>query len=144
VYSAAAASAAKIQYLSPTAVTGGFLFDSAPLMIWIVAECNLGILAAAIPCLRHLFKKCLKFTKKSVHQIRPVGHNIEHHEGNTNYTEAGIAHGGKIFGPKVLAKISSTPSSTDNLRRDVGGFSQPKDLEDEDPRALYALAVRPA
>lgn len=54
-HSAAAAAGIKVYYITKCCSIGDVVFDSAYITIWAAAECNLGIIAASIPCLRPLF-----------------------------------------------------------------------------------------
>jgi len=56
---ASAASIIKTSYIGNYGKTGDFLWDSQNLTIWTATECNVGILAASIPCLKPLFKAML-------------------------------------------------------------------------------------
>ncbi|KAK8057055.1 integral membrane family protein [Apiospora saccharicola] len=59
---AVAAALIKSLFLSNYGKTGDFLWDSTDLTIWISAECNTGIIAACLPCLKPLFKRILDST----------------------------------------------------------------------------------
>lgn len=54
-YSAAAAAGIKVYYINKCCSVGDGVFDGTYITIWAAAECNLGIIAASIPCLRPLF-----------------------------------------------------------------------------------------
>ncbi|GAM35592.1 hypothetical protein TCE0_017f04044 [Talaromyces pinophilus] len=49
----------KLSYLPNYGKTGDFLWDSTELTIWITTECNTGIIAGSLPCLKPLFKRLL-------------------------------------------------------------------------------------
>jgi len=57
---ACAAAMVKTSYLVNYGKTGDFLWDSANLTIWVVTECNTGIIAACLPCLKPMFKRILE------------------------------------------------------------------------------------
>lgn len=57
---ACAAATVKLSFLVNYGKTGDFLWDSANLTIWTVTECNTGIVAACLPCLKPLFKRILE------------------------------------------------------------------------------------
>ncbi|KAK7908971.1 hypothetical protein PG985_014849 [Apiospora marii] len=59
---AVAAAIVKSLFLSNYGKTGDFLWDSTDLTIWISTECNTGIIAACLPCLKPLFKRLLETT----------------------------------------------------------------------------------
>ncbi|KAK4156771.1 decarboxylase [Chaetomidium leptoderma] len=56
---ACAAGIVKAAFISNYGKTGDFLWDSANLTIWYSVECNVGILAGCLPCLKPLFKRIL-------------------------------------------------------------------------------------
>jgi len=60
---ACAASIVKLSYLPNYGKTGDFLWDSANLTIWVVTECNTGIIAACLPCLKPLFRHILETSR---------------------------------------------------------------------------------
>ncbi|EED15870.1 conserved hypothetical protein [Talaromyces stipitatus ATCC 10500] len=49
----------KLSFLPNYGKTGDFLWDSTDLTIWITTECNTGIVAGSLPCLKPLFKRLL-------------------------------------------------------------------------------------
>ncbi|KAJ5193983.1 hypothetical protein N7491_001314 [Penicillium cf. griseofulvum] len=56
---ACAASFVKLSILPNYGKTGDFLWDSTNLTIWVVTECNIGIIAGNLPTLKPLFKTVL-------------------------------------------------------------------------------------
>ncbi|KAJ5570964.1 hypothetical protein N7535_004624 [Penicillium sp. DV-2018c] len=56
---ACAAACAKISILQNYGHTGDFLWDYTNLTIWVVTECNTGIIAGTLPTLKPLFKRVL-------------------------------------------------------------------------------------
>ncbi|KAF7173842.1 hypothetical protein CNMCM6106_007944 [Aspergillus hiratsukae] len=56
---ACAAAFVKLSILPNYGSTGDFLWDYTDLTIWIVVECNIGIIAGSLPCLKPLFKAAL-------------------------------------------------------------------------------------
>ncbi|KAK8117369.1 integral membrane family protein [Apiospora kogelbergensis] len=59
---AVAAAIVKSFFISNYGKTGDFLWDSTDLTIWVSTECNTGIIAACLPCLKPLFKRILETT----------------------------------------------------------------------------------
>lgn len=59
---ATAAAAVKIGYLPNYGKTGDLLWDSRNITIWTVVECNVGIIAGNLPCLKPLFRRVLGST----------------------------------------------------------------------------------
>ncbi|PVH67723.1 hypothetical protein DL98DRAFT_370957, partial [Cadophora sp. DSE1049] len=57
---ACAAAMVKTSFTVNYGKTGDFLWDSTNLTIWTVAECNTGIIAACLPCLKPLFRRILE------------------------------------------------------------------------------------
>lgn len=55
LHSAAAAAGIKVYYITKCCSIGDGVFDGTYITTWAAAECNLGIIAASIPCLRPLF-----------------------------------------------------------------------------------------
>ena len=82
-YSAAVASIVKIHYISMCSLTEDLLYDYSNLTIWTVVECNVSIIAASLPCVRPLVKKCLgssgtitsNFVRETP-EIRPEDRNL--------------------------------------------------------------------
>jgi len=72
---ACAASFVKIPSLVNYGKAGDWLWDSRDISIWTIIECNVGIVAANLPTLRHLFKSILGSTPGSGDGSRktPVG-----------------------------------------------------------------------
>jgi hypothetical protein len=60
--SATAAALVRISYLVNYGKTGDWLWDSRSITIWTVAECNVGIVAGNLPCLKPLFRTILGST----------------------------------------------------------------------------------
>jgi hypothetical protein len=56
---ATAAAIVKLSYVSNYGKTGDWLWDSRNLTIWTVVECNCGIIAGNLPCLKPLFRTVL-------------------------------------------------------------------------------------
>lgn len=54
---ACAAAIVKLKFLSNYGKTGDVLWDSANITIWVVVECNTGIIAGSLPTLKPLFKR---------------------------------------------------------------------------------------
>lgn len=54
-FSAAAAASIKVYHITRCCGIGDRVYDGTYITIWSSAECNLGIIAASIPCLRPLF-----------------------------------------------------------------------------------------
>ncbi|KAK4031677.1 hypothetical protein C8A01DRAFT_41873 [Parachaetomium inaequale] len=78
---ACAAGMVKSAYISNYGKTGDFLWDSANLTIWYSVECNVGIVAASLPCLKPLFKRILETSlgygssrKKDSYKLRDQSH----------------------------------------------------------------------
>jgi len=78
---ACAAGIVKSAYISNYGKTGDFLWDSANLTIWYSVECNVGIVAACLPCLKPLFKRILDSSlrygssnKKDIYQLQSQSH----------------------------------------------------------------------
>lgn len=59
---AASASMIKLSYIPNYGRAGDFLWDSRNLTIWTVVECNIGIVAGNLPCLKPLFRSVLVST----------------------------------------------------------------------------------
>lgn len=59
---ATAAALVKLTYLPNYGKTGDWLWDSRNLTIWTVVECNVGIIAGNLPCLKPLFRTVLGST----------------------------------------------------------------------------------
>jgi hypothetical protein len=59
---ATAAALVKSGYISEYGKTGDWLWDSKNLTIWTVMECNVGIIAGNLPCLKPLFRTVLGST----------------------------------------------------------------------------------
>lgn len=57
---ACAAAIVKTSFVVNYGKTGDFLWDSANLTIWTVIECNTGIIAASLPCLKPIFRTILE------------------------------------------------------------------------------------
>ncbi len=55
--SAAAAGSVKVWYASQCCSMGDAVYEGSFITMWACAECNLGIIASSIPCLKPLFKK---------------------------------------------------------------------------------------
>ncbi|KAG7285380.1 hypothetical protein NEMBOFW57_010007 [Staphylotrichum longicolle] len=78
---ACAAGIVKAAFISNYGKTGDFLWDSANLTIWYSVECNVGIVAACLPCLKPLFKRILESSlgygsssKKDTYKLRSHSH----------------------------------------------------------------------
>jgi len=79
---ACAAGIVKSAFISNYGKTGDFLWDSANLTIWYSVECNVGIVAACLPCLKPLFKRILESSfgygsssKKDTYKLRSHSHS---------------------------------------------------------------------
>ncbi|KAF2852350.1 hypothetical protein T440DRAFT_526926 [Plenodomus tracheiphilus IPT5] len=59
---ASAAALAKLTYLPNYGRSGDWLWDSRNLTIWTVTECNVGIVAGNLPCLKPIFRSILGST----------------------------------------------------------------------------------
>ncbi|KAF2476493.1 uncharacterized protein BDR25DRAFT_375408 [Lindgomyces ingoldianus] len=59
---ATAGALVKISYLPNYGKTGDWLWDSRNITIWTVIECNIGIIAGNLPCLKPLFRTILSST----------------------------------------------------------------------------------
>lgn len=59
---ATAAAVVKVTYQKDYGKTGDWLWDSRNLTIWTVAECNVGIVAGNLPCLKPIFRTVLGST----------------------------------------------------------------------------------
>lgn len=59
---ATAASMVKLSYIGNYGRAGDFLWDSRNLTIWTVQECNVGMVAGNLPCLKPLFRTILSST----------------------------------------------------------------------------------
>lgn len=59
---ATAAAAVKVSYIPNYGKTGDWLWDSRDITIWTVLECNVGIVAGSLPCLKPLFRHALGST----------------------------------------------------------------------------------
>ena len=60
--SATAAALVKTSYIPSYGKTGDWMWDSRDLTIWTVVECNTGIVAGNLPCLKPLFRVVLGST----------------------------------------------------------------------------------
>lgn len=67
---ACAAGIIKMTYLFNYGKTGDFLWDSANITIWTVTECNTGIIASCLPCLKPLFRRVLEKSYLASHSQR--------------------------------------------------------------------------
>tara|TARA_R110002003_G_scaffold589_15_gene20683 strand:- start:15331 stop:15993 length:663 start_codon:yes stop_codon:yes gene_type:complete len=83
---ATAAALVKLSYLPNYGHTGDWLWDSRNLTIWIVTECNVGIVAANLPCLKPIFRTVLgstygrgsRKTTNPAYNSRPYGPGTNH------------------------------------------------------------------
>ena len=60
--SATAGAFVKVSYIPNYGKTGDWLWDSRNITIWTVVECNVGIIAGNLPCLKPLFRRVLGST----------------------------------------------------------------------------------
>jgi len=59
---ATAAAVVKLYFITSYGKTGDWLWDSRDLTIWTVVECNVGIIAGNLPCLKPIFRTVLGST----------------------------------------------------------------------------------
>lgn len=91
--SATAAALVKISYLPNYGKTGDWLWDSRNITIWTVTECNIGIVAGNLPCLKPLFRSVLGSTygrgsrarSTPKYLSRPYGAGTGHLSAKNNY-----------------------------------------------------------
>lgn len=117
--SAVAAAIIKLLFLSHYGKTGDFLWDSTDLTIWISAECNTGIIAACLPCLKPLFKRILdnthyghsasdnQYTNQS-YKMKPYGQ--QHIHSGTANSGKGKGGGSRHFQAQNLPKVGGRGS----------------------------------
>lgn len=60
--SATAGAFVKVSYITNYGKEGDWLWDSRDITIWTVVECNVGIIAGNLPCLKPLFRRVLGST----------------------------------------------------------------------------------
>lgn len=60
--SVSAGALVKLSYLPNYGKTGDWLWDSRNLTVWTVVECNLGVVAGNLPCMKPLFRRVLGST----------------------------------------------------------------------------------
>ncbi|KAJ5105462.1 hypothetical protein NUU61_002809 [Penicillium alfredii] len=75
---ACVAGCVKISILTDYGKTGDLLWDYTNLTIWVVAECNTGIMAGSLPALKPLFKTILN-TYGSRSKTRQYGYGSKHY-----------------------------------------------------------------
>ncbi|MCJ1363414.1 hypothetical protein MMC16_002521 [Acarospora aff. strigata] len=80
---ACAAAIVKASYLGNYGKTGDFLWDSTPLIIWTVVECNTGIIAASIPTMKPLFKFPIDKTLYSSSQQKKRNYYMRQESGHS-------------------------------------------------------------
>jgi hypothetical protein len=94
---ATAAALIKLAYLPNYGRSGDFMWDSRNLTIWIVAECNVGIVAGNLSCLKPLFRTILVSTDEQGarkhtqprYASNHYGPGSKHHSGVKNYASLG-------------------------------------------------------
>jgi len=107
--SATAACLIKVGYLPNYGKTGDWLWDSRNITIWTVIECNVGIIAGNLPCLKPLFHNVLGSTygrgsrngKTPKHMAHPYENGS--HGAPKNYNELPSSKTGeRNFHPKAV------------------------------------------
>ncbi|KAL6710095.1 hypothetical protein ACN47E_009886 [Coniothyrium glycines] len=140
---ATAAALVKLTYLTNYGHSGDWLWDSRNLTIWTVIECNIGIIAGNLPCLKPIFRTVLGSTygrgsrkTRSKYGSRPYGPGTNHrsskpyaslasgktHDGNfKGYGAAGAAY--------MLTTINAKKEKSGDSRNSSGRAS-PSSTED--------------
>ncbi|RJE23971.1 hypothetical protein PHISCL_03677 [Aspergillus sclerotialis] len=98
---ACAAAFVKLSILPNYGRTGDFLWDYTELTIWIVVECNTGIIAGSLPTLKPLFKKALgtygssktrQYTSSRQYRLRSLSRSVP--SGTQRHSRVGNTYGG--------------------------------------------------
>jgi len=90
---ATAAAVVKLTYLPNYGKTGDWLWDSRNITIWTIAECNIGIIAGNLPCLKPIFRTVLgstygrgsRKTTNRRYSSRPYGPGTNNRSDAKNY-----------------------------------------------------------
>ncbi|KAK7990285.1 integral membrane family protein [Apiospora arundinis] len=141
---AVAAAIVKSFFISNYGKTGDFLWDSTDLTIWVSTECNTGIIAACLPCLKPLFKRILENTTQryggSLSHRTDRPYKMKSYGPGAGPGSAGPRHlasqtQSKIAGAtgRGLANSSSTSSKKANKKKHGVGGSH---YDDDDELAL--------
>jgi hypothetical protein len=144
---AAAACAFRIHYLSPATQSGDLLFDSVMTTMGTAVECNIAIIAASVPSVIPLIKKCRELTRKGTNHIT-VGRShtatgdVELGSKPSPGTDSSMQRKdsmqqGLIDSERIVSRRDVIPS----IRMKDEGLSLP-DTDDEDISQLYANASR--
>jgi hypothetical protein len=163
---ATAAALIRVGYLPNYGKTGDWLWDSRNITMWIVMECNIGIIAGNLPCLKPLFRNVLGSTygrgsngrTNSKPISRPYGVGSAHRSGGKevyNSLGSGKSNGRPLspyaaFEAHVMTNIGADKVDDDKSRsnsmvstREIGsagnGSADSIELLDAQPKAWTKL-----
>jgi hypothetical protein len=149
---ATAAALVKAGYISEYGKTGDWLWDSKDLTIWTVMECNVGIIAGNLPCLKPLFRTVLGSTYGRGSNDRagskpisgPYGTGSNHRPaGSEAYKSLGSGKDDRrpvspyaTYEAHIMTTINADKAAIDNARS-----SSAASLRDDTPRNGSADSV---
>jgi hypothetical protein len=129
---ATAAALVKVSYLPNYGKTGDWLWDSRNITMWTVIECNIGIIAGNLPCLKPLFRTVLGSTygrgsrqrSNSKPISRPYGPGSGHRSApkdTYNSLGSGKSNGRPLspyaaYEEHILTKMEARKTSADKSR----------------------------
>ncbi|KAH7069315.1 hypothetical protein FB567DRAFT_565051 [Paraphoma chrysanthemicola] len=138
---ASAAALVKLSYLTNYGHTGDWLWDSRNLTIWTVVECNVGIVAANLPCLKPIFRTVLgstygrgsRKTTNPAYMSKPYGAGSKHRSVirdysslTSNKTQDGEFRGyGEAGQAYMLTTIDASKEKTGESSRNSSGRTSP-------------------
>jgi hypothetical protein len=137
---ASAAAIVKLYFITNYGKTGDWLWDSRDLTIWTIVECNVGIVAGNLPCLKPLFRTILGSTygrgsrKTSENYLsKPYGSGSNNRSVSKNYASihSDKAAEGEFqgYGAKreayMLTTIGAQKNNAGEASRSSSGRSSP-------------------
>lgn len=130
---ATAASMVKLSYIGNYGRAGDFLWDSRNLTIWTVQECNVGMVAGNLPCLKPLFRTILSSTYGKGSRKTSQPHYLSGSYGAGTKERSAI----KSYGPLASPKISDRAFFDSNH----GGAAPPQPLAHDALGKSYMLTT---
>jgi len=140
---ATAAALVKLTYLPNYGKTGDWLWDSRDLTNWTVIECNIGIVAGNLPCLKPIFRTVLGSTygrgsTQPKYFSKPYGPGTNHRSVTKNYATLasnktvdgefqGYGAAGEAY---MLTTIDAKREKNGELSRSSSGRSSPGPRKD--------------
>ncbi|KAH6700607.1 hypothetical protein BKA61DRAFT_620853 [Leptodontidium sp. MPI-SDFR-AT-0119] len=114
---ASVAAMIKMSYLPNYGKNGDFLWDSTYITIWVAVECNTGIIASCLACMKPLFRHILDKSLKGYNSSSRSKSNNNSHELRV------FPHGG-MPGSKIQKSLVSTHVASTSTHIQRGGLDR--------------------